>query len=64
MSVAIPYPVTVVQQMCLPALHMDGTFFKTSLYDGVLILVVATSGNGGLLLLAAAWVPVENTQNL
>ena len=64
MFVAIPHASTIFQKLCLPAVHMDGTFFKTSLYDGVLILVVATSGNGSLLLLAAAWVPVEDTQNL
>ena len=64
MFVSIPDAANVFGDLCLPALHMDGTFSKTNLYDGVLFLVIGTSGNGGLILLAAAWIPVEDNQNM
>jgi hypothetical protein len=41
-------------------LFIDGVFYKMPLYDGVLLLIVAKSGNGSLLFLAAAWIPVES----
>ena len=42
---------------------IDGTFFKSHLYDGVLVQLCGKHGYGGSMRLAAAWFPVENTQN-
>ena len=64
MYVAVPYAADIFHNMCIPALHVDRTFFKTGLYDGVLVLIVATNDNGSILLLAAAWVPIKDTQNM
>jgi hypothetical protein len=46
MFVAIPRAAAIFRAICLPMLFIDGVFYKMPLYDRVLILVVAKSGNG------------------
>ena len=64
MFVTIPHASCIFQKFCIPKLHIDGCFSKTPQYDGVIIAVVATAFNGQNLILAAAWVPSENVDNL
>jgi hypothetical protein len=45
-------------------LFIDGFFYKMPLYNGVLILLVASSGNVNLLFLVAAWIPVGSKLHL
>ena len=64
MFVTIPYASRIFQKFCIPKIHIDGCFSKTPQCDGVIIAVVATAFNGQNLILAAAWVPSENVDNL
>jgi hypothetical protein len=44
--------------ICFPMLFIDWFFYNMALHDGILVLLVAKSGNGSLLFLAAAsWIP-------
>jgi hypothetical protein len=61
--VAIPRFNELFSKLCLPMLHIDGAHSKRTLYDGVLILVVAKPGNGTQLHLELA-VPVESGQHM
>jgi hypothetical protein len=45
-------------------LHFDGAHSKRTLYDGVLILIVAKLGNGSQLNLGIAHVPVESGMHM
>jgi hypothetical protein len=50
--VTIPRLAEVFSKLCLPILHLDGAHSKSTLCDGVLILIVAKLGNGTFVALA------------
>lgn len=58
--VTIPRFNEIFSKLCFPMLHIDGAHSKCTLYDGVLILIVAKLGNGAQLHLGLAHVPVES----
>ena len=62
--VTIPRFNELFSTLCLPMLHIDGAHSKSTLYDGVLILIVAKLGNGTQLHLGVAHVPVESGQHM
>ena len=47
--VTIPRFNELFSKLCFPMLHIDGAHSKSTLYDGVLILIVAKLGNGAQL---------------
>jgi hypothetical protein len=62
--VTIPRFQEICFKLCLPMLHLDGTHSKSTLHDGVTILVVAKLGNGTQLHLGSAHVPVESALHM
>jgi hypothetical protein len=52
------------EKCCLNSLHVDGMFYTIPLYDGILIIIVGRTSNGGMLLLAASWISSEDSQHL
>jgi len=61
---SIPEGPKIFEKLCVPVYHCDGTFSSTPLYDGILFQICARDGNGGLILLAFAWVPSESSFHL
>ena len=61
--ISIPNVTNVFNSSCLPMYFVDGAFYKSGLYDGVVITLGCKHGFGGALQLMAAWVPCENTSH-
>ena len=61
--ISIPDAVEVFENTCIPIYFIDGMFYKSGHYDGVIIQLSGKNGNGGIIQLCAAWLPCEDTLN-
>ncbi len=64
MFLSIPDAASVFRNICVPALFIDGTFNRIPEYDGCLVPIIASDGNGGNIPLAVGWIPSENCRGL
>ena len=61
--ISIPHAVEVFKSICIPIYFIDGMFYKSRHYDGIIIQLSRKNGNGGIIQLCAAWLPCEDTLN-
>lgn len=61
--ISIPNASMVFKKFCIPVYYIDATFYQSCHYDGVIIMLSAKNGNGGIIQLCAAWVTSENQDN-
>ena len=58
---SLPNVDKLLEHITLKLVSIDGCHSKTDLYDGIIICLMAKTGNGEALLLAIAFVLIENT---
>ena len=57
--VTIPNFCSILDNMCIKMLHVDGTFCKSGHYDGIIFIVSAMLSNNSVILLAICFLPSE-----
>ena len=60
MFCGVPNAKNLFYKLCIPIIYVDGCFSKYRLWDGVLIIFSARTGNGSMIILGVVWCPCED----